>query len=715
MRILDASMNTRTGMYKALAAAMDKPPSLSTFKRWFPRLMSANKCKTLLASAKDHSFCPTCAHLTSIFYDSWPIYKASQSTTAPAATAAAGPAAQKRAASAVQALRLHKARDVACRAFRHTVAGIGRMIDNRDATVKGCIYGLAKRAGVYMVHADDAAGFQLPHFEKDAQCPRARYNYQLHGEAEEISGICTAYIPELGGGSKDANMVVNLLLINLIAHCQGKQVFMPYLDNAALQKCGSVALALPQFLVDAGACLFCCPVFGIQSHCKGRWDAFFQCALSLLNCCVLGTNYFGTQIRGIKSAGNDKMRAYRVNPFSFVSWTQFFCARYNVFAPKKSEKACAADAKFKITVFDPHFVCAGDRKDLELLDNEEFSGFHAWGDRQEGTELTSLKAVIAAIAPRQKGPGWLALWHSTDFKDESVGNLCEYYMYAREPKHIAPSRRSVDVPAAEDAAAELEARSLKSDASTINRVTQLDFGHLSIRQAPKLRGVAGEMRKALAREVPGGYDEDKRESVGRNWVAMACDTSKQARLPTFEFVTNMYADGAVPVPWPESGFSPIAFDPDWPPPLKAALEELGAATRDKLRAVTTVWHCCEAVFGAAALQPKAPDASALKQHKANMAAVAKHFQEQAVKPPRDTYRVAQDACKVAGTSEYMAGGTKKRFSAWRTWYSEQRTGSTACWREWAKTSQEESAAWHERHLPKGDAIDVRILDDNPTA
>ena len=96
-----------------------------------------------------------------------------------------------------------------------------------------------------------------------------------------------------------------------------------------------------------------------------------------------------------------------------------------------------------------------------------------------------------------------------------------------------------------------------------------------------------------------------------------------------------------------------------------------------------------------------------------MAAVQKHIGERVVKPPRDTYRVAQDACKVTGTNEYMAGETKLRSHAWRTWYSEQRTGSAPCWCAWAAISQKENAAWHERHLPKGDAIDVSILDDVP--
>ena len=115
----------------------------------------------------------------------------------------------------------------------------------------------AVKARFSVSHSDDKSAVDLPHVVREAQAqPLEKLSHQVHGDYDKSNDQMTIVVPAPGVGSKDANLVVEELLMHAARTLNGEAADVVVADCASLNMCGATALALPQFKVDTGLVLF---------------------------------------------------------------------------------------------------------------------------------------------------------------------------------------------------------------------------------------------------------------------------------------------------------------------------------------------------------------------------------------------------------------------------------------------------------------------------
>ena len=115
----------------------------------------------------------------------------------------------------------------------------------------------AVKARLSVSHSDDKSAVDLPQVTREAQAtPLEKLTHQVHGDCNKSTGEMTIVVPNPGVGSKDANLVVEELLMHAARTLNGEAVDVVVADCASLNMCGATTLGLPQFKVDIGLVRF---------------------------------------------------------------------------------------------------------------------------------------------------------------------------------------------------------------------------------------------------------------------------------------------------------------------------------------------------------------------------------------------------------------------------------------------------------------------------
>ena len=770
-RVVDDKLSSVKKWWEAFKDATGAGLSLSTYRRWFPRLKSAAGVTKLYEAGQDHNFCPMCKYLMDAFRRKHVLVGALPP----------GPdqvQAKIDRATVSRAVDAHKARDIALRAYRHAWVGLG--IKSREAG----------NDAVHVAHLDDAAPVQLPNNPLDTGM-RSRYRYGVHGQAMEVSGRCSVLLSELGMGSKDANLFTNFALINALTevpkanfarhdmsdkqqtlfldipaadeplgcdveaaaggggirvvtvaaggagdkagfltgdrivsvgqeHVDGAvdfgaavnclvngrrggatvcverdatrpgNVFILYLDNAAIQKNGGVCVGLPQLLVDLKLCTFCILIFGAQHHCKGLADALFSWVCGVFKCVVLGLNRLGQEIAKITNVGDAPVTARRVLPAAMNRWSKTLAARYDL-TFKGDDAACSVEHRFSLNELDPHIICAGDPADLDKLPQQQLSAAHAW--QTDSRETTSVREMVAAIVG--PGKGWVRMHTAPG----CAAPPFDYYAPKLGATHVAPGNRGF----AAGSAAGDEHGGLGSDHSQINATTVAATGHCGRNWAATM-GTALDI--ATSDELPRGAGDDPRHH-GANAVTVACRADHDAyKLPTEEFAEVAYGSRKECEQWP----------PDWEGPLPASrgtqfeaeLQSLAVSTRGNTGTQQTVAgvleHVCSTTSGLQTLASSVigAEAPAVERHVRQCRELAdtqaaRKVRDKAV-AKRSAFCVAKEQSLVGGAVAAARwrkgpGGACVAWADWKLWFNGQRDSNSQLFAGWSKAATE-SALTH---------------------
>jgi hypothetical protein len=113
-----------------------------------------------------------------------------------------------------------------------------------------------------------------PHTREDVSGLLEKTPIHVHAWYDVVDDTIGATLVQ-GGGSKDADSAIDMILINIILRCPRKRPQIIYVVN----DCGSLQhnqhmVHMSQWLVDHGFCLFC--IIGYHQQLHGKWKADFK-------------------------------------------------------------------------------------------------------------------------------------------------------------------------------------------------------------------------------------------------------------------------------------------------------------------------------------------------------------------------------------------------------------------------------------------------------
>jgi hypothetical protein len=188
-----------------------------TFKRHAKNLLAEEFCK-MLGVAKDHNVCSVCKLVSTqmlTWHERTEGYRQQRDEYAPEkpgedATKYAE-YEQKRAEAQAEHDRLkeiltkHGARNIMLRAFVNRLVAVA--VGCRDAGIEQAM----------VVHNDDKTAAQVPLAAMDTGKNLAKDPVEVHGEGDLVDHTMSFYITEPGAGSKDTNMTLDFIMLNIIA------------------------------------------------------------------------------------------------------------------------------------------------------------------------------------------------------------------------------------------------------------------------------------------------------------------------------------------------------------------------------------------------------------------------------------------------------------------------------------------------------------------
>ena len=183
-------------------------------------------------------------------------------------------------------------------------------------------------------HHDDGTDVDCPQARLDSAGHLEKYPIKIHGAYDELLQLCTIIMPELGAGSKDANLLVDDIMVDLLGAANGQKAIVKFLDCGPCGRNATVLAGLPQYLVDHGFADYVMFVLYWNRHSKGSADKIFGAISKMIKMLALfSIDCFASAIKTIQSHALADLRYHRaliLNPMACSDWKTFLSDMYRL-------------------------------------------------------------------------------------------------------------------------------------------------------------------------------------------------------------------------------------------------------------------------------------------------------------------------------------------------------------------------------------------------
>eukprot|EP01047_Picozoa_sp_COSAG01_P014435 COSAG01_NODE_702_length_14141_cov_36.742739_13_plen_999_part_00 len=366
--------------------------SETTFRKYIGEWLAFEHAK-LFGCVEDHNCCKLCKRLQAAMHTMYRQHKEQQAKVSHLPPdSAERSAAQSLADQAFRAhaevretLAAHNTRNMILRGYKNRA---------KHVAVAASMQGVNQFS---VKHNDDKTPAQAPTVAKASSGLLHAYYVDVHGEFDLVDHTCSVMLPEPGCGSKDTNLTLDLILLDIINRKKPGEEVLHLVSDCGPHQHNHYMLSLAQFLVDHGFYSFVVLIFLEQEHSKEKCDMVFGVLTQVWRKMTLITfeclGRAAAKLPKSESVGR-RYRVHFVNGEACSSFYEHLDARCNTITgiSRNGEKAR-----------NEHVMVFG--HDLSKLSKARVSFTNSAGEQVTTSQYAEIKAVC------QEKRGWARFWN----------------------------------------------------------------------------------------------------------------------------------------------------------------------------------------------------------------------------------------------------------------------------------------------------------------